>query len=341
MVLKLAHLQGLRLAQLKQIAVRCGVNSTGTKTAIASSIQQELSKSIPSCPAVPPRGSHKESNDVSPSHVMPNAPRVLSIDMGIRNLAYCVFDTPPRSSMSAESSILPAILAWRRLSMCSPPSDAGQDEPMPAKESFEPAVYAVHAFKLLSEVLSSHQPDLVLIERQRYRSMGSSTILEWTVRVNMLEGMLHAVLHTLEQTGQWQGIVASVSPAKVTSFWVGDEVRKTLRKEKSAKARSKGAKIDLVGTWLDHGGVVRLETSTAQATGDAFLEKWKGTRSTRRSLAKVKGETKGTSSHEVIGKLDDLADCLLQGMAWLSWSDNKRLLLERGTDALLKISRSI
>jgi cruciform cutting endonuclease 1 len=36
-----------------------------------------------------------------------------------------------------------------------------------------------------------------------------------------------------------------------------------------------------------------------------------------------------------MGKLDDLADCLLQGMAWIEWEENKRKALEHGVQALL------
>lgn len=36
----------------------------------------------------------------------------------------------------------------------------------------------------------------------------------------------------------------------------------------------------------------------------------------------------------VIGKLDDLADCLLQGVAWVKWQENRRLLVEGGLDSL-------
>jgi cruciform cutting endonuclease 1 len=37
-----------------------------------------------------------------------------------------------------------------------------------------------------------------------------------------------------------------------------------------------------------------------------------------------------------MGKLDDLADCLLQGLAWVQWEENKRLLLKKGVEVLLE-----
>lgn len=35
-----------------------------------------------------------------------------------------------------------------------------------------------------------------------------------------------------------------------------------------------------------------------------------------------------------IGKLDDLADCFLQGMAWIQWEKNRMLIMSRGIEAL-------
>jgi cruciform cutting endonuclease 1 len=35
-----------------------------------------------------------------------------------------------------------------------------------------------------------------------------------------------------------------------------------------------------------------------------------------------------------VGKLDELADSLLQGMAWIKWEDNKRQVLKTGVGAL-------
>ncbi|KAI9797813.1 MAG: hypothetical protein M1833_005316 [Piccolia ochrophora] len=328
MVLKLAALESLKLAQLKHLAVQCGVNSTGTKAVLSSLLHQELSSSQDD---LPPRVKPRTNAVKSSKQTMPE--RVLSVDMGIRNLAYCVFDLPTPSSKDHTPSI-PSLVAWKRIAITSRPSRSA-DATLP-KESFEPSTYAAHAYTLLSGLLLPHKPSRILIERQRYRSMGSSAVQEWTVRVNMFEGMLHAVLRALAETDQWRGEVESMSPAKVTAFWVGPEAKSVEGGKKgSAKARSKATKINLVGKWLDGGSVVRLGTEEARGTAEAFLGKWRGERrrKVKVKMAKVGEDGEVEGGKEDMGKLDDLADCLLQGVAWTQWRENRRLVLEHGVAA--------
>ncbi|KAI9843908.1 MAG: hypothetical protein M1837_006062 [Sclerophora amabilis] len=326
-------LTSLKLAQLKHLAVQCGLNSSGTKTIVATRLEELMQARKP----VTTRNCTKQ--------VMREKPvRILSIDMGIRNLAYCILETPIPSKPNSVPPPSPSILAWKRIAIAPRMSDAvSSTDPLsdPAgksKENFEPATYASHAYALLSKVLLPHAPTSILIERQRYRSMGSSAILEWTVRVNMLEGMLYAVLRTLHEEGKWNGTVEGVSPARVTSFWVGDtKVEQTTRTAKTAKAKSKGAKIDLVGAWLRAGDTVRFKDGEARQTRDAFLQKWSG-EGRRRAKIKTSAVTDTelqAGTEEEIGKLDDLADCLLQAMAHVRWQENRQKLIEGNVDSLM------
>lgn len=282
--------------------------------------------------------------------------------MGIRNLAYCILDVPARnlSRAGTETSLerngirsiakkaLPSIHAWHRLSVSSPPIPAlptdGEESttktPIP-KEAFDPSTLSQTAYTLLRTQLLPAKPTHILIERQRFRSMGSKHILEWTVRVNMFESMIYAVLCTLKAEGLWDGSVRSVLPGKVGPFWVGEEGdlevenagkegkgRKKVRKSTSAKIRNKGAKIDLVRSWLESGDVVQLGNDEVKTMARRYVEKWDRAPGSRKGLAKVEGEEK-------MGKLDDLADCLLQGMAWVEWEDNKKAVMKYGIEALL------
>jgi len=114
------------------------------------------------------------------------------------------------------------------------------------------------------------------------------------------------------------------------------------KKKKKKKRGVKGVKIDVVGRWLVGGGIVGLQ-GQAEGMGRAFLKRWKG--EGRRKASVVVGDGKGgedggrrEDGEAGIGKLDDLADCLLQGVAWVKWQENKRLLLDGGVDSLDEVN---
>jgi cruciform cutting endonuclease 1 len=156
--------------------------------------------------------------------------------------------------------------------------------------------------------------------------MGSKHILEWTVRVNMLEAVIYGILRALKEEGVWEGEVFGIAPGKVGPFWVRDsEEGGEWKKERTAKKKNKGLKIDLVRSWLEDGQMVGLGNQEVENMTKKYMEKWDRTPGGR------KLEGRG----EEMGKLDDLADCLLQGMAWLQWQENKKVALQHGVEALL------
>src|SRR5438093_977148 len=99
----------LRLQDLKLLASKCGVALSGTKPLLLKRLHDEITCT----PHAPPKT------------------RVLSIDMGIRNLAFCILDIPPKVFINAEpvsstsdapidvvaAEELPQIQAWQRLSV--------------------------------------------------------------------------------------------------------------------------------------------------------------------------------------------------------------------------------
>lgn len=216
-------------------------------------------------------------------------------------------------------------------------------KPKKKAESFEPSVYALLTNTFVRHILDRFSPlDAVLIERQRYRSSSAAAIQEWTVRVNMFEAMLHAVFHCLH--GKDSPVAESVSPHRVTRFWVdrvgerfleiqkkpqrrkkkevpgeelGEElgvegVEVVIKREKTYR-KTKLAKVSLVKDWLRSGDVVNLGKDAKGVAADFEPVK------RRRELKSASGGK---------GKLDDLADCLLQGMAWIRWEENRKSLAE-------------
>lgn len=307
--------------------------------------------------------------------------------MGIRNLAYCRLTLPTASSRSST----PLLTEWTRVAISRQPAAI---EATTKKESFDPATYSQHAYALIMTLLFPETPSHILIERQRFRSMGGSAVQEWTLRVNMFEAMLYAVLTTLAARGLWKGTVHAVLPSKVAGFWVNEkdeddgpeetpkarnrrnkktstameehdetetdsEPSKPPPKKPSKSQKTKSRKIALVSHWLAQTPrIIQLQPhSLAAATAHAYLSKTQSGRSgsgsgtvkkkRKSKLASASSSSSSSSSSPVaktettpsIGKLDDLADCLLQGMAWVQWERNRVRILERGASGLEELAR--
>ena len=306
------HLNWLRTCKLKQleaIARATGLNSSGTKPLLISHLQDGLSQP------------QRRKSDY----------KIISIDMGIRNLAYCHLALPPSWLHPQEDPkpetppppITPTLTHWSRINVSSPLTTTPQP-----KESFTPTTYAPHAHTFLTTHILPHNPTHILIERQRFRSMGGSAVQEWTLRVNMFEAMLYAVLHTWAAEGRWGGEVVPVLPSKVGRYWLlGDAGEDDGMKKKAGKRgnegaeRSKARKMGIVRDMVRNGSGVVLE-GQAEEMGGLVSGKAEG--------KKKKKADKGQG----LGKFDDLADCLLQGLAWVKWEENKRLVWEMGKEAL-------
>ena len=153
----------------------------------------------------------------------------------------------------------------------------------------------------------------------------------------MFEAMLYAILQTYMAEGKWKGEVVPVLPSKVVKYWIdggedgvsergidmGDE--KTVKKDGKGKRSSLGAekskarKMGVVRDMVQNGSGIELQ-GQAREMGDLVMGKVEG----KKRADKGKG----------LGKFDDLADCLLQGLAWVKWEENKRLVWKKGLEAL-------
>ncbi|KAJ6123859.1 hypothetical protein N7471_011176 [Penicillium samsonianum] len=388
---------------------------------------------------------NNKSADLSKSN--PAQPwSILSIDMGIQNLAFAHLRVPrsgvqvPGGGIDAAHPPIPELTAWHRLAVSeisslnlipgdktsiikpgeprsgsgdateSPqailPIETGKNIPVKTakftkeKDSFSPDLYAANAYTLISSLIAAYRPTHVLIERQRFRSGGGSAVLEWTLRVGVLEGMLYAVLHTLRQERGGEVadlVVRGVEPRRVVRYWLeggsgsgssdpgkGDtdeksEVEKQTKKKKPNAREVKKAKIDLVGRWVSAAmqntnacpetddGLGKLELGIAadnkivladksecpalHSVVGAYMRKSQGQTQTLK-----KGRGKGSraqksgslsplpvSPHSDMvdevaavdpGKLDDLADCLLQGVTWVEWQIMRERIAREGVEAL-------
>ncbi|KAF1976123.1 ribonuclease H-like protein, partial [Bimuria novae-zelandiae CBS 107.79] len=158
--------------------------------------------------------------------------RILSIDMGLKNLAYCVaevqYSTPTLATTNMD------IFSWRRIdlseayreySLSGDQKSLENEALMEGRESedlYTPESLSRMAYWFLNKVLSESHPNVILIERQRWRSAGSPTIQQWTVRVNTLEAAMWAILTTLryEKALQVDWGMKAVDPKRVGHFWL-------------------------------------------------------------------------------------------------------------------------
>ncbi|OLL23235.1 Cruciform cutting endonuclease 1, mitochondrial [Neolecta irregularis DAH-3] len=157
--------------------------------------------------------------------------------------------------------------------------------------TFEPIELSSLAYQIC-KTLVSMRPDHVLIERQRHRTGGASAILEWTIRVNTFEAMIHAILHTLIQESKWSGRIESVHPKRISDYWIHN------RAEKSTSHELKLQKIGIVTEMIRKRSSNILFEGCAQETVEVFVGRPKG-------------------------KRDDIADSFLQGITWIRWQQAK------------------
>lgn len=301
---------GLKVHHLRTLLTQIGSKTTGNKPQLIARLQHDLSHHV------------RESNPQHSKEYETHPQRILSIDMGIKNLAFCVADIPPAKPILKNPSNPPSmhIKTWQRISLL-PQRNASQTQNVePESDPYAPSALSATALSLVKSTLLPHKPSTILIERQRFRSANAAAVQEWTLRVNLLEGMMWAVLRALGygEGGEVGVEVESVSPARVAGFWVqGIGKRKVEKRDK----------VGIVGGWLEEGSGVRFEGEAERVRG-AFLGKLKGAGKTKEGVKMARfGPAGGAEGNEeAIGKLDDLADCLLQVAAWVKWSDNRRVL---------------
>jgi len=297
----MAALANLKATHLRSLLTSIGGKTSGTKPQLLSRLQHEVH-------------TNGKLARATPAH----APqRILSVDMGIKNLAFCVADItaaaqPPPLAMH--------IAAWQRISLLAaapgtPPSgSAAGDAPSP----FAPPQLSRTAHALVTGALLPWAPAAILLERQRFRSGGGAAVQEWTLRVNALEAMVWAVLRAL---GAGADLVA-VEPARVAAFWLPRR-----------RAVAKADKVGAVRGWVREGGCegeglrVTFGERAARAR-DAFLGGPSVGRRSKVPAVSVDGSEESLDGEvsEGVGKLDDLADCLLQAAAWAKWKSNKDVL---------------
>jgi len=305
----MAGLANLKATHLRSLLTSIGGKTSGTKPQLLSRLQHE----------VHPAGTPARA---TPAH----APqRIVSVDMGIKNLAFCVVDiAAPATSAPQPAPLALHVAAWQRQTLLGPAGARTSAAADPPPSPFAPPQLSRTALALVSRALLPWAPTAVLLERQRFRSGGGAAVQEWTLRVNALEAMVWAVLRALgAAAGAADPRLVAVEPARVAAFW-----------GRGGLAGGKAEKVEVVRRWVREGGCEDEGLSVAFGekawkARDAFLGgSSAGKRRSKVPAVTVDGgeESLGGEVSEGVGKLDDLADCLLQAAAWAKWESNKDIL---------------
>nr|POF14180.1 cruciform cutting endonuclease 1, mitochondrial [Quercus suber] len=322
-------LNSLKTWQLKYGGFLLGLGTTGSRAVLKTAVAHRLAVQL--CP-------------------QSETTRIASVDMGIRNLAFCVLEVPGLSIRGLDNADRHAtninVKSWKRLDLLDTLARSHGVEDS-SKLTFTPSIMSTAAYDTV-QLLLKHSPDVILIEQQRFRSGGGAAIQEWTVRVNMLESMLWACLKTLSHMSQTEVFpsIYQVNPAKVANFWLassassrvalrprqdifaaGDKTREQDREsvQLSRTKVEKKDKIAVAKAWIRKDADHILSNEVDMHFHGQAAEVAEAFRTDKKRIRRT-----GSSSpvEERIGKLDDLADCLLQGAAWIRWTENCRELKE-------------
>jgi cruciform cutting endonuclease 1 len=244
---------------LQALLTRIGSASSGTKEVLQARFKRDVAEQH--------LFGHRPDKTQRRSH--PEKLRIISIDMGIKNLAFCDVEVDHVQGNLMKSRL--DIIRWDKLNLVDATQDSLQHQPATpdaqnveegtedAQEELDPyslSILSRTAYTFLRKSILEVSPDIILIERQRWRSASSAAIQQWTVRVNTLEAMLWAILSALklEQSAaarEAKGAIASrqydvygVDPKRVGQFWLGQSAKALAEKQVKAIA-SEG--VELLG----------------------------------------------------------------------------------------------
>lgn len=286
---------------LQALLTRIGSVSSGTKDVLQTRLRRDLTQ--PRLCKLRPDWEARQKKDWG------RKLRIVSIDMGIKNLAYCDVEVDYEDGDAMKPKM--DIIRWDKLNLVDATRDLRRpfshptltiEEMAPADEDpYSLYVLSETAYWFIKKQVLAVSPDIILIERQRWRSASSAAIQQWTVRVNTLEAMLWAVLESIRterkivgQRAKDEGAhkrhyeIWGVDPKRVGQYWLGQHARaraeeqeeavlalamhelgdrtssKTTAKKIPRSKAEKKAKIALLRAWLS-----TEPASTAVSTPDS------------------------------------------------------------------------
>lgn len=324
------YLTSLQSWQLRHLCTHLGISAETKKSATAAALVASALSTV-------------KANELRSAHGK-RSQHVRSVDMGVKNLAYCLL--APREG---KEDAWFRIRDWQRINVVTGESTTaredgeesyGTSDTGPTLSSYSPANLAPVAARLAARLATEMDPVAILIERQRFRSMGGSAVQEWTLRVNSFEAMIWASLQTLRNFAVQGGDqhfpdTVEMNPARIAAYWNTrgsdwsleaadtdgiipsdlERPRKKTPDEESAAVKrgmEKSEKISLVRHWLENGAID--VDKQLHPLANAFM---------------TAGRARKEAGVLVVGKKDDLADCVVQGVTFGVWSRNRQTLAHR------------
>lgn len=245
----MSRLSILKASELKQVAVQCGVATSGNKMELCDRIRHRFTTAIGNIS----RHGHFEANQLVPASVV-------SLDLGYRNLA--------QIHLRHDNTII----AWDRIDLDIP------------EESFHPSVSAPFVRRYIQSNLeplllgNDDTVGAVLVEQQRYREAGAAAVLETTIRVNCVEAMLwYALYDMVDRHDSLQSIpLMAIQRQAVDRVWAPyweKFISPSLAMSKRSKTyQKKQACSRLVEHWLQQDQVVTCRDTQIK---DGFLQEGK------------------------------------------------------------------
>lgn len=258
---------------------------------------------------------------------------LVAIDVGLVNFSFAKLSLP-RGIYST-----PVLKQWYKMDLfawCGIPRE------------FHPSSFAKLVNKVVFDlVYASSAPDLVLVERQRFRTMGNKNVFEHILRTNVLESMLYSSLETLQQVdpGQYSAKLIPSSPQTMVNYWAPPKTEAAVTAKQSKETRMK-----LVDYWLKQallGLPSKFELSDFSSFETSELLKAKSDSRRLHDFMQIFNEHSSHKLHvsesNAKAKGDDLADSLLYGLSWIDYQRNRHALqnaIDTGnvSETLLQIS---
>lgn len=297
---------------LKNLCFLVGASQTGAKKILQENVISQfklLSKLLQK---------RDNNNEVS----------IIAIDMGVENFGYSKFIWSLKDDV-------PILIDWNKIKL----SEKFLSQNC-SKIPIHPEIMGVIAYNV-TEFLTKDFVDAIFIERQRTRTLGSSSINEPVLKVNIMEHLLYTNLkyrlHYLGKPDEY--ILESSSPKRMVDYWCSlIPVKSIIEKQFSSNADqakkkinssslSKRIRISLVRSLLNdqvYSNRQKFKKFKLSEKLTEVMHQYNGNRikiDIPKALNIDSNQADGSKSIRS-NKNDDLSDSLLHGLAWIDWLKN-------------------